>query len=67
MKHMVANFFKLDRLEMVDFRRWQNKMHLFLSTMSLVYVLTTPMPEDGKNATMEQIWKRSKWENDDYV
>ncbi|GJV70577.1 zinc finger, CCHC-type containing protein [Tanacetum coccineum] len=25
------------------------------------------MPEDGENATVEQIQKRSKWENDDYV
>ncbi|GKC15064.1 hypothetical protein Tco_1011846 [Tanacetum coccineum] len=24
-------------------------------------------PEDGDNVTMEQIQKRSKWENDDYV
>ncbi|GJY84244.1 hypothetical protein Tco_0497620 [Tanacetum coccineum] len=59
MKHMVTNFSKLDKF---DFRRWQKKMHLLLSTMS-----TTPMPEDGENATVEQIRKRSKWENGDYV
>ncbi|GJY67756.1 zinc finger, CCHC-type containing protein [Tanacetum coccineum] len=42
-------------------------MHLLLSSMSVVYVLTTPISEDGENATMEQIRKRNKWENDDYV
>nr|GEU57599.1 zinc finger, CCHC-type [Tanacetum cinerariifolium] len=35
--------------------------------MSVVYVLTTHIPEDGENATMEQIRKRNKWDNDDYV
>ncbi|GJS93161.1 hypothetical protein Tco_0800129 [Tanacetum coccineum] len=67
MKHMVANFFKLDKFEGVDFKKWQKKMQFLLSTMSVVHVLTTPMPEDGENATVEQIQKRSKWENDDYV
>nr|GEX74270.1 hypothetical protein [Tanacetum cinerariifolium] len=36
--------------------------------MSVVYVLTTPIPEDGGDvATMEQIRKRAKWDNDYYV
>ncbi|GJT98511.1 hypothetical protein Tco_1094029 [Tanacetum coccineum] len=35
--------------------------------MNVVYVLTTPILEDGENATMEQIRRRDKWENDDYV
>nr|GEU49363.1 hypothetical protein [Tanacetum cinerariifolium] len=35
--------------------------------MSVVYVLTTHIPEDGENATMEQIRKRNKLYNDDYV
>nr|GEV14890.1 zinc finger, CCHC-type [Tanacetum cinerariifolium] len=36
--------------------------------MSVVYVLTTPIPEDGGDeATVEQIKKRAKWDNDDYV
>ncbi|GJR61778.1 hypothetical protein Tco_1503940 [Tanacetum coccineum] len=35
---------------MVDFRRWQKKMHFLLSSMSV-----------------EQIRKRAKWDNDDYV
>ncbi|GKD27236.1 zinc finger, CCHC-type containing protein, partial [Tanacetum coccineum] len=48
--------------------RWQKKMHFLLSSMSVVYVLTTPMIEDGgDNPTVEQVRKRAKWDNDDYV
>ncbi|GKA97325.1 zinc finger, CCHC-type containing protein [Tanacetum coccineum] len=50
-----------------DWRRWQKKMHFLLSSMSVVYVLTTFIPEDGENATVEQLRKRAKWDNDDYV
>ncbi|GKF92738.1 hypothetical protein Tco_0279457 [Tanacetum coccineum] len=68
MKHMASNFANLDKFEGVDFRRWQKKMHFLLSSMSVVYVLTTPIPEDGgDDATMEQIRKRAKWDNDDYL
>ena len=67
MKHMASNFAKLDKFEGVDFRRWQKKMHFLLSSMSVVYVLTTPIPDDGDDATVEQIRRRSKWENDDYI
>ncbi|GKF34612.1 hypothetical protein Tco_0107812 [Tanacetum coccineum] len=43
-------------------------MHFLLSSMSVVYVLTTPISEDGgDDATVEQIRKRAKWDNDDYV
>ncbi|GKB38650.1 zinc finger, CCHC-type containing protein [Tanacetum coccineum] len=65
MKHMALNFAKLDKFEGVDFRRWQKKMHFLLSSMSVVYVLTTPIPKDEENAIMEQIMKRNKWDNDD--
>ncbi|GJR31428.1 zinc finger, CCHC-type containing protein [Tanacetum coccineum] len=42
-------------------------MHFLLSRMSVVYVLTTPIPGDGDDATVEQLRKRSKWDNDDFV
>nr|GEW28906.1 zinc finger, CCHC-type [Tanacetum cinerariifolium] len=43
-------------------------MHFLLSSMSVVYVLTTLMHEDGgDNPTVEQVRKRAKWNNDDYV
>ncbi|GJT82001.1 hypothetical protein Tco_1056343 [Tanacetum coccineum] len=48
MKHMAANFSKLDNFEGMDFRRWQKKMHFFLTSMSVVYVLRTPIPETNK-------------------
>nr|GEV77215.1 zinc finger, CCHC-type [Tanacetum cinerariifolium] len=68
MKHMALNFVKLEKFEGVDFKRWQKKMHFLLSSMSVVYVLTTPILEDGDDdATMKQIRKRAKWDNDDYV
>ncbi|GKA67029.1 zinc finger, CCHC-type containing protein [Tanacetum coccineum] len=47
MKHMASNFAKLDKFEGVNFRRWQKKMHFLLCSMSVVYVMTTPIPEDG--------------------
>ncbi|GJS46298.1 zinc finger, CCHC-type containing protein [Tanacetum coccineum] len=62
-KLMASNFAKLEKFEGVEFQRWQKKMHLFLSNMSVVYVLTTLMPDNGgDNPTVEQVRKR-----DDYV
>ncbi|GJV51592.1 zinc finger, CCHC-type containing protein, partial [Tanacetum coccineum] len=49
MKHMTLNFAKLDKFEGVDFTRWHKKMHFLLSSISVVYVLTTPNPEDSDN------------------
>ncbi|GKD02534.1 hypothetical protein Tco_1177508 [Tanacetum coccineum] len=66
-KHMASNFAKLGKFEGVNFRRWQKKMHFLLSSMSLVYVLTTPIPGDGDDATVDELRKRAKWDNDDYV
>ncbi|GKA11980.1 hypothetical protein Tco_0691526 [Tanacetum coccineum] len=42
-------------------------MHFLLSTMSVVYVLNTPILDDGDDATVEQIRRSNKWENDDNV
>ncbi|GKE28642.1 hypothetical protein Tco_1444026 [Tanacetum coccineum] len=64
MKHMTLIFFKLDKFEGVDFRRWQKKMHFLLSSMSVVYVPTTPFPDDdGDDPTVEQVRKRAKMFN----
>nr|GEV52681.1 zinc finger, CCHC-type [Tanacetum cinerariifolium] len=35
--------------------------------MSVVYVLTTSIPDDGDDATVDQIRKRANWDNDDYA
>nr|GEY53289.1 zinc finger, CCHC-type [Tanacetum cinerariifolium] len=66
-KHMASTFAKLDKFKGVDFRRWQKKMHFLLSSMSVVYVLTILIPKDGENATVKQLRKRAKWDNDDYI
>nr|GEX86621.1 zinc finger, CCHC-type [Tanacetum cinerariifolium] len=66
-KEMTKNFEKLDKFEGHDFRRWQKKMYFLLTTLKVVYVLTTPMPELLEDATMEAIRIRAKWENDDYI
>ncbi|GKA78404.1 zinc finger, CCHC-type containing protein [Tanacetum coccineum] len=39
---------------------------MVVTAMSVMSVLTTPVPEDGENATVEQIRNRAKWDNDDY-
>nr|GEV02354.1 zinc finger, CCHC-type [Tanacetum cinerariifolium] len=38
-----------------------------VAVMSVMYVLTTLIPEDGENAIVDQIRRRNKWDNDDYV
>nr|GEV67761.1 AP-4 complex subunit mu [Tanacetum cinerariifolium] len=57
---MTTNFGKLDKFEGHDFRRWQKKMHFLLTTLKVVYLLTTPMPELLKDATVEAIRIRAK-------
>nr|GEU62250.1 zinc finger, CCHC-type [Tanacetum cinerariifolium] len=64
---MVANFSKLDKFERVDFRRWHKKMHFLFSTMSVVCVLNTQNLDDGDDVIAEQIRRKNKWNNDDYV
>ncbi|GJS95209.1 hypothetical protein Tco_0802177 [Tanacetum coccineum] len=61
MKHMAANFSKLDKFEGMEFIRWQNKMHFSLTSMSVVYVMSTSIPENGDDATMKQMRKISKY------
>nr|GEV04249.1 zinc finger, CCHC-type [Tanacetum cinerariifolium] len=67
MKDMTTNFGKLDKFEGHDFRRWQKKIHFLLRTLKVIYVLSTPMPELLKDATVEAIRIRAKWENGDYI
>ncbi|GJZ85570.1 zinc finger, CCHC-type containing protein [Tanacetum coccineum] len=66
-KEMTTNFGKLDKFEGHDVRRWQKKMHFLLTTLKVVYVLTTPMPELLEDDIVEAIRQRAKWENDDYI
>nr|GEX99814.1 hypothetical protein [Tanacetum cinerariifolium] len=59
-KEMTTNFRKLDKFEGHDFRRWQKKMYFLLTTLKVVYVLTTPMPELLEDDTVEAIRRRAK-------
>nr|GEU93861.1 zinc finger, CCHC-type [Tanacetum cinerariifolium] len=52
-KEMTTNFGKLDKFEGHDFRRWHKKMQFLLTTLKVVYVLTTPMPELLEDATVD--------------
>nr|GFD07751.1 zinc finger, CCHC-type [Tanacetum cinerariifolium] len=44
-KDMTSKFDKLVKFEGQDFRRWQKKLHFLLTTLKVVYVLSTPSPE----------------------
>nr|GEX46105.1 zinc finger, CCHC-type [Tanacetum cinerariifolium] len=66
-KDMASKFDKLVKFEGHDFRRWQKKMHFLLTTLKVVYVLSTPSPVWSENETLETTRKRMKWENDDYI
>ncbi|XP_010684154.1 uncharacterized protein LOC104898750 [Beta vulgaris subsp. vulgaris] len=70
LKEITTNFQKLDKFEGIGYRRWQKKIHFLLTTLNVVYVLSTPMPplpEEGKTETPEETRARTKWENDDYI
>ena len=54
LKDMNTSFDKLEKFQGQDFRRWQKKMHFWLTTLKVVYVLSTPKPEDVEDASLEQ-------------
>nr|GEZ12550.1 Ty3/gypsy retrotransposon protein [Tanacetum cinerariifolium] len=64
---MTSKFDKLAKFEGQDVRRWQKKMHFLLTTLKVVYVLSTPSFVWSGNETLETNRKRMKWENDDYI
>nr|GEV03852.1 zinc finger, CCHC-type [Tanacetum cinerariifolium] len=66
-KDMTSKFDKSAKFERQDFLRWQKKMHFLLTTLKVVYVLSTPSPVWSENETLETTRKRMKWENDDYI
>ncbi|XP_058766784.1 uncharacterized protein LOC131640402 [Vicia villosa] len=42
-------------------------MHFMLTTLKVVHVLSTPIPELEEDDTVENLRRRSKWDNDDYI
>ena len=66
-KDMTTKFTKLEKFQVNDFLRWQKKMHFLLTTLKVVYVLSTPMQEIMVDEPLEITRRRCKWENDDYI
>ncbi|GJR78688.1 putative reverse transcriptase domain-containing protein [Tanacetum coccineum] len=70
-KDMTTNFGKLDKFEGHEFRRWQKKMHFFLTTLKEsdkgkgkeVGGPSVNMTEEGKNKHNKQN-KGKKWSNE---
>nr|GEU38122.1 zinc finger, CCHC-type [Tanacetum cinerariifolium] len=60
-KGITSKFDKLAKFEGQDFRRWQKKMYFLLTTLKVVYVLSTPSPVWSENETLETNRKRMKW------
>ena len=67
LRHFTADFVKLERFDGATFRHWQKKIHFLLSSLKVVYVLTTPKPAVNKNETMVDARTKLKWEQDDYI
>ncbi|XP_058783854.1 uncharacterized protein LOC131658594 [Vicia villosa] len=42
-------------------------MHFMLTTLKVVHVLSTPIPELEEDDTVENLRRQSKWENNDYI
>ncbi|GJW43830.1 hypothetical protein Tco_0072629 [Tanacetum coccineum] len=66
-KDITAKFRKLDMFEGNDFRRWQKKMHLLLTMMKVVYVLSTSMSKFVEDEMLEHKRKGCKRDKDDYI
>ncbi|XP_071739761.1 uncharacterized protein [Rutidosis leptorrhynchoides] len=66
-KEITSRFAKLEKFEGADFRRWQKKMQFLLTTMKLMYLLSTPRPDESDEEIMEHARLRSKWDNDDLM
>ncbi|KAJ9546699.1 hypothetical protein OSB04_019242 [Centaurea solstitialis] len=43
------------------------RMHFLLTTLKVVYMLSTPILEVMENETLEVTGRQGKWENDDYI
>nr|GEW64523.1 zinc finger, CCHC-type [Tanacetum cinerariifolium] len=65
---VCAGALKINETALMGLKKFLlKKMHFLLTTLKVVYVLTTPMPELVEDATVEAIRIRVKWENDDYI
>ena len=67
LRQFTVDFVKLERFDGGNFIRWQKKLHFLLTSLNVVYVLTTPKPQERENETLAETRVRHKWEQDDYV
>ena len=67
LRDLATNIVKLEKFDGGNFRRWQKKMHFLLATLQVAYVLTSDPPQEHDDEIVEQIRRRHKWDNDDYI
>ncbi|KAH7858348.1 hypothetical protein Vadar_022749 [Vaccinium darrowii] len=67
LRKISSDIVKLDWFDGANFMRWQKKIYFLLSSLKVVYVLTTPKPAANEDETMAQAQTRLKWEQDDYI
>nr|GEU99199.1 zinc finger, CCHC-type [Tanacetum cinerariifolium] len=65
-RHIMIRELITNRVISIEFAMAEGEAFL-LTTLNVVYVLTTPMPELVEDATVEAIRIRAKWKNDDYI
>lgn len=54
-RDMCSKFGNLEKFERNDFHHWHKKMHLLLSTLKVVHILSTPALETQEEEIMEHV------------
>ena len=67
LRELATNLVKLERFDGGNFLRWQKKMHFMLVSLNVVYVLSTPYPEEYEEETLNETRRRQKFEHDDEI
>lgn len=67
LKDMPSKFDKPNKFDTQKFCRWLKKMHFLLTTLKVVYVLSTPIPNFTEDETLDTTRRSSKWENYDFM
>ena len=60
-KELTSNSMRLDKFWGVEFRRWQKKMLILITSLNVAYVISTLKSEEKENETLEEARKRNKW------
>ena len=67
LRQFAVDFVKLERFDGGNFIHWQKMLHFLLTSLNVVYVLTTPKPQEREDETLGETRMRHNWEQDDYV